>query len=783
MSQTFDVRLGGKDAGSRGILKLASESFDWNARDSDRRIQVKAVDVDGVIWCRTGRNFQLRIKQSDGTVVRFDGFDSQDKEAIKEFCEQQLKTEFSTEKVDVQGKNAGKLEVLGEELVFSVDGKRSFDISLGDVSRTQATPKDEIILEFAQQENISKKHESLLEMRFYIPNLEDTEMGDDDEVPKKSNELFNNELSRHVAQETGGDQVARLEGIKCRIPRATFEIILYGNVFKMHGATYDFTVKYKHIQKMLVVPSYSGAGSYLVFCLDPPLRKGNTMYQSLVCFFEDTEEEEEIHLNLPSDFDTKFKDVKGKEKIKSPMEGQYLEVVTALFQVFSSTVTKPLKVMRAGKFKSMIHENLPSIKCSIGANLGALYLLDNCFLFLEKPPLVFMYENVDSIFFERNKKSQLTSANSFDFKIKLDNGKNQEFNLIPKKELKNLENWFTAVSEQKFQKKKMKIANYTSDDDEEDQALSDNDDQHIKNRMAAEGEDDDSESEDEDFAGGDAGSSSSEEESDEDSDDDSSSGSGSGDDDDEDGAKKAKKKEKKEKKEKAKAKKAKAKEKKKSSEGGDAPKGKKGKKDPNAPKKAKSAWLLFCDAKREQIKEENPGIEFTQINGKIAELWKALSPEDKKPYEDKAKGLAAAYKDEKAKYDEENPDQAKGGGKRKGKGDDEGGKKKKPKKDPNAPKKGLSSYMLFCGAMRDSIKEKNPDIAQKDILRELGAKWKELTADEKKKWEDKAADDKERYKKEMSAYQAKGGPSLDEFVAKAEDKDSDDDNSDDSDSD
>lgn len=51
----------------------------------------------------------------------------------------------------MQGKNAGKLEVLGEELVFSVDGKRSFDISLGDVSRTQATPKDEIILEFAQQ--------------------------------------------------------------------------------------------------------------------------------------------------------------------------------------------------------------------------------------------------------------------------------------------------------------------------------------------------------------------------------------------------------------------------------------------------------------------------------------------------------------------------------------------------------------------------------------------------------------------------------------------------------
>eukprot|EP00286_Rhodomonas_abbreviata_P021096 CAMPEP_0181305358 /NCGR_PEP_ID=MMETSP1101-20121128/9683_1 /TAXON_ID=46948 /ORGANISM="Rhodomonas abbreviata, Strain Caron Lab Isolate" /LENGTH=795 /DNA_ID=CAMNT_0023411261 /DNA_START=27 /DNA_END=2414 /DNA_ORIENTATION=+ len=781
MSQTFDVRIGGKDGGARGTLKLSSESFRWDARDNDRRVEVKAVDVEGVQWCRTGKHFQLRIKQSDGTVTRFDGFDSQDHKALQEYC-RQIKTEITVDKVDVQGKNAGVLEVSGEELIFSVDGKRSFDISLADVSNTQATPKDEIILEFTQQDNIGKKQESLLEMRFYIPNTEDTEMGENEEVPKKSVELFHQEIQRHVALESGGDQIARLEGVKCRIPRATFEIALYGHVFKMHGATYDFTVKYKHVQKMLIVPAYQGQGHYFVLSLDPPLRKGNTMYNSLVSFFEDTEEEEEIHLNLPSDFDSRYKDVKGKDKIKSPMEGNYLDIVTNLFQVFCSTAAKPVKPIKQGKFKSVIHEHLPSIKCSIGANLGALYLLDNCFLFLEKPPLVFMYEDVESIYFERNKKAQLTSANSFDFKIKLESGKSQEFNLIPKKELKNLENWFTAVSEQKFQKKKMKIANYTSDDsNDEADDKSDDDDIHIKNRINAEegGEDDDSSSEDGDFVGAAGSESSSEEDSDEDSDDDSSNESGS---DDEGSSKKKDKKDKKKSKEKDKKKK-KEKSKKEKSRKDDTPKKPaKVKKDPNAPKRAKSAWLLFCDAKREEVKENNPGIAFTEINAKISEQWNKLTPEEKKPFEDKAKKLSETYKEDKAKYDKENPEAAKAGKrKKKGGGDDsdEGGgkgkEKKKAKKDPNAPKKGLSSYMIFCAATRDSIKEKNPDIAQKDILRELGAKWKELTAEEKKKWEDKAAVDKARYEKENAAYKASGGgaavksePTLDEFVAKAE---------------
>lgn len=70
-SLQFDVRVGGKDGGPRGTLKLSKEGAKWQARDNqDRSVSVKAVDVEGAEWMRTGKHFQLRLKQSDASIVR-----------------------------------------------------------------------------------------------------------------------------------------------------------------------------------------------------------------------------------------------------------------------------------------------------------------------------------------------------------------------------------------------------------------------------------------------------------------------------------------------------------------------------------------------------------------------------------------------------------------------------------------------------------------------------------------------------------------------------------------
>ena len=59
-------------------------------------------------------------------------------------------------------------------------------------------------------------------------------------------------------------------------------------------------------------------------------------------------------------------------------------------------------------------------------------------------------------------------------------------------------------------------------------------------------------------------------------------------------------------------------------------------------------------------------------------------------------------------------------------------KRKRALKDPNAPKHPLSSYMIFTKEMRPILKEEIPDLDTKLIVTEIGRRWKELDAEEKK---------------------------------------------------
>ena len=201
------------------------------------------------------------------------------------------------------------------------------------------------------------------------------------------------------------------------------------------------------------------------------------------------------HKDHPPKLLDKMKEVVEKKKF----EGTKMNATTKMIQFMASSKDRNVKIHKAGRFTTEANGQ-PYIKCSIGANQGSLYLLDDCFVFLDKPALIFMYDKVSEIVFERKSKTLTGPSGNFDFKIKMTDGKSQDFSLIEKKELKNLEKFFTAVSEQKFSKQKMRIANYQDDEDEEMGSGSESD-QGVKNRMAAQGGSS-SESEDDDFQGG-----------------------------------------------------------------------------------------------------------------------------------------------------------------------------------------------------------------------------------------------------------------------------------------
>ncbi|XP_065057793.1 FACT complex subunit SSRP1-like isoform X1 [Rhopilema esculentum] len=76
----------------------------------------------------------------------------------------------------------------------------------------------------------------------------------------------------------------------------------------------------------------------------------------------------------------------------------------------------------------------------------------------------------------------------------------------------------------------------------------------------------------------------------------------------------------------------------------------------------------------------------------------------------------------------------------------------KKKKDPNAPKKPMSGYMIWLNENRENIKKEYPGISITDLSKKAGEKWKELG--DKTEWDEKAKKAKEKYQKDLAAYNA-----------------------------
>jgi hypothetical protein len=106
--------------------------------------------------------------------------------------------------------------------------------------------------------------------------------------------------------------------------------------------------------------------------------------------------------------------------------------------------------------------------------------------------------------------------------------------------------------------------------------------------------------------------------------------------------------------------------------------------------------------------------------------------------------------------------------------------KGKKEKDPNMPKRPKTGYIFFSAEERVKVKEDNPSLGFGDITKQVSAKWKEMTDDDKEPYLKLAQQDKERYEKEMSKFKSSAAASRKKKKADSDD-DEDDDDDDDSD--
>jgi hypothetical protein len=71
------------------------------------------------------------------------------------------------------------------------------------------------------------------------------------------------------------------------------------------------------------------------------------------------------------------------------------------------------------------------------------------------------------------------------------------------------------------------------------------------------------------------------------------------------------------------------------------------------PKQALTSYILFCNANRTKVKEENSELDPKDLTRKLAEMWSELSPEEKQPYVEESKREAERLKNESGKEDSE----------------------------------------------------------------------------------------------------------------------------------
>ncbi|CAK9291352.1 unnamed protein product [Gordionus sp. m RMFG-2023] len=187
-----------------------------------------------------------------------------------------------------------------------------------------------------------------------------------------------------------------------------------------------------------------------------------------------------------------------EKQIKENYEGKLSQEMSGkTFEIFSRLI-KALsgnKITVPGNFKS--HNGSSScISCSYKAAAGYLYPLERCFVFVHKPPLAIRFDEVASVNFARS--SGMTTK-TFDFEIATKSGTDHVFSNIAKEEYSSLYDFIKTknlivrnVGGKLSSSDKVAQENDFDDDDEPD-------DPYL-NRVKAEADQEDEESQDEDFA-------------------------------------------------------------------------------------------------------------------------------------------------------------------------------------------------------------------------------------------------------------------------------------------
>ncbi|KAH1266442.1 FACT complex subunit SSRP1 [Glycine max] len=396
----------------------------WKRQGGGKLIEVDKSDIMGVTWMKVPRSNQLGVQIKDGLYYKFTGFRDQDVVSLTNFFQNTCGISVEEKQLSVSGRNWGEVDLNGNMLAFTVGSKQAFEVSLADVSQTQLQGKNDVILEFHVDDTTgANEKDSLMEISFHIPNSNTQFVGDENRPPAQ---VFRDKIMSMADVGAGGeDAIVTFEGIAILTPRGRYSVELHMSFLRLQGQANDFKIQYSSVVRLFLLPKSNQPHTFVIISLDPPIRKGQTLYPHIVMQFEtDYVVESELAINEDL-YNTKYKD-----KLDLSYKGLIHEVFTTILRGLSGA-----KVTKPGKFRSC--QDGYAVKSSLKAEDGILYPLEKSFFFLPKPPTLILHEEIDYVEFERHAAGG-SNMHYFDLLIRLKSEQEHLFRNIQRNEYHNL---------------------------------------------------------------------------------------------------------------------------------------------------------------------------------------------------------------------------------------------------------------------------------------------------------------------------------------------------------
>ena len=157
---------------------------------------------------------------------------------------------------------------------------------------------------------------------------------------------------------------------------------------------------------------------------------------------------------------------------------------------------------------------------------------------------------------------------------------------------------------------------------------------------------------------------------------------------------------------------------------------------PGAPKRFKSPYILFSIHRMDQHRQQlGKQTNITMISKLVSDEWKTLSESDRLEWSERARFDKERFNAEKSLYT--GPWQI---------------PSKRKRKDPSAPRRPMSAFLLYSQKKRKEVKDAHPDLKNTDLSRMLGVRWKSASDEERLPFIEREKNERDVYNRDIAEW-------------------------------